>query len=245
MTPLSFIPPDPGRNGQPESTAPRSETPEHSQPTPKKTPNRARQHTTKRRRRKPRLFKQTAPNHAKAVRHLLWLLRFLQPFPARHKPATLEIRGRPGIGDQCEVRINKAPIIVLQGRERLVFLVLARFAKWLAAASPADRKSLPLFIRAKVIAEILDKLTTADGPMPGRRWRYPMDVDVHRSIGELRGLLKTNSNLIETGPRPAGYRLSPRINQIILKDAGLPEKYWSAMFNSQLRKRGGSGEADS
>ena len=61
-------------------------------------------------------------------------------------------------------------------------------------------------------------------------------------MSELRGLFHKahgNPNLIESGPRKAGYRLSTPADNIILNDSQEPKgTAWAALFDSVLFPKG-------
>jgi hypothetical protein len=234
MNPPSSIPPDPGQNGLPENNDPLPDpqaTGKDTPVTPRKPAPKSRAKRARAKRREP---KHDEPQQSEAVQHIIEALNILQGKKRRKKFSRVEIRGRLGTPDQCEVRIDRYPLITLWRREHMVLLILAWFAKCFATASQAGRNGFPSFLRASVIADIIERLTAPDGPMPGR-WSAPISGDVYRSIGNLRDLLKDQSSLIETGERPAGYRLAVQADKIILKDVGPQRKYWAALFDSLLR----------
>jgi len=159
----------------------------------------------------------------------------------------MAIHGGLGAKDHCELRVNDEPPIRVERREHTLLLILAWFAKCSAAASQEGPNALPPFLPAKVIAEIVYRLTLGGGPLAGR-WPYPTADDIYHSANEIRGLLDRrglNRTLIETGERPSGYRLSTPARNITLKDAGPSQKFWATMFASVLPSRGGSAEENS
>ncbi|MGD0258900.1 MAG: hypothetical protein ABSD29_03655 [Verrucomicrobiota bacterium] len=160
----------------------------------------------------------------------------------------VEIRGRLGTNDHRELKINTKPPIKLNRREHTLLLILAWLAKCAATASKAGRNQLPAFLPVKAILDIILKLTAEGGLLAGR-WPYPIESDIYRCVAKLRRRLRErgfNPNLIESGQRLAGYRLSTPVSNIVLDAAAEPpEKFWAGLFDSVLGARGGSGEEGS
>jgi hypothetical protein len=157
----------------------------------------------------------------------------------------VEIRGRLGSDDNRELKINGQPPLRLERREHAILLILGWLAKCAALPPKAGRKPLPAFLPAKVIVQIILRLTAEGGPLAGL-WVSPCELDIYRSVNELRRRLRErgfNPKLIESGQRKTGYRLSTPVSHIILNAAEVPrEGFWAELFGVVLGGQGGSGE---
>jgi hypothetical protein len=107
---------------------------------------------------------------------------------------------------QKELRVNGAAFD-LDLREFLFLYVLGRRLLKLAAEEDAAASSF------LTIKEILDdiKAVRVEQRIPEDRWRYPVPEDIRRVVNSLRNKItaaKGNENLIESGQRGGGYRLS-------------------------------------
>jgi len=157
----------------------------------------------------------------------------------------VEIRGRLGTNDHRELKINNMSPIRLDRREHAVLLILAWLARCAVLAPATSKKPLPAFMPVKTIVAIIDRLTAERGPLAGR-WPYAMETDIYRWVNKLRRRLKErglNPNLIESGQRLAGYRISTPVGRIILDATEQrAEKFWADLFDSVLHVPGGSGE---
>jgi len=151
----------------------------------------------------------------------------------------VEIRGRLGTEDSRELKINGWPPLKLGRREHLVLTVLAQFARYRAQAPQTGRRHLSGFLPVSIIVGVIDQLTGDGGPLSGL-WPTPMELDVHRCVGKLRGRLQAaslNPLLIESGQRGAGYRLSTPAGNVVVEDGQAPPKSsWAAFFESVVRK---------
>ena len=156
----------------------------------------------------------------------------------------VEIRGRVGTDENREVKINFKPPVRLDRREHAVLTMLARLARCAAIAAKTGGKPLPAFLPVRVMVAIIDGFCRPGGRLAGR-WPYPMEADIHRTVHKLRGRLGDlgfNPNLIESGQRFAGYRLSTPPSKISVDPA--EDAFWTALFYAVLRAQAqrGSGE---
>lgn len=160
----------------------------------------------------------------------------------------VEIRGRLGSDDRRDLTINGQIPLRLEFREHVILLVLGWLSKCAALPPKPGRSPLPTSAPAKVIVEVLDVLTAEKGPLAGY-WNYPSDLDIFRSVSKLRRRLRKrgfNPNLIQSGPRNVGYRLSTPASQIIVRVVDEPwAGFWAQLFDALFGGRGGSGEASS
>ena len=158
----------------------------------------------------------------------------------------VEIRGCLGIEDSRELKVNGRPPLSLDTLQHTILLILANFARYVALRAQAPGKHAPAFLSVKSIVAIIDELTGTEGSLAGR-WPGLTFVDVYRSVSELRGFLfkaHGNPNLLESGPRGAGYRVSTPAANLILNGGQEPKgTTWAALFDRVLfPKGGGSGD---
>ncbi|HOX55994.1 MAG TPA: hypothetical protein P5205_03060 [Candidatus Paceibacterota bacterium] len=153
----------------------------------------------------------------------------------------VEIRGQLGTTEQRALKINGKPPLSLNLREHLVLLILGWLAKCSAKAAASGKGQFPDYLPVGVIVKVILTLTAEGGPVSGR-WRVPCELDVYRCVAKLRRRLRElgfSPNLIESGQRLAGYRLSTHVNNIILAVATeQQEKFWANLFQDVL---GGGG----
>lgn len=147
----------------------------------------------------------------------------------------VEIRGLLGTNDNRELRINSKPPIRLDRREHAILVILARRAKNNAAVAHTGRNPVPSFVSAKAFVAIIQKFISKEGPLAGL-WPYPDETDIYRSVHRLRSYLLEqgfNPNLIESGQKGAGYRLStPPENIRISPDDNLYDKWLNGPADS-------------
>ena len=108
-----------------------------------------------------------------------------------------------------ELRVNAA-VFDLDLREFLLLYVLSRRLKKLGGTEDAPANPPTPFLTLNEILQEIEAVRT-EQRIPEDRWRYPSVEDIRRVVSVLRSRIaqaKGNENLIESGQRGEGYRLS-------------------------------------
>jgi hypothetical protein len=141
----------------------------------------------------------------------------------------LEVWGSLGAEENRAWRVNDKLPQDLQAGEHTVLLILANFGRYVFDPARAAKKHLPLFLPVKSIMAILDDLTAEGRPLFGR-WDNPTYANVYRWVSQLRAKLNApggSRDLLQTGPRGDGYRISTPPLNLILDDS---QEDWRAFW---------------
>jgi hypothetical protein len=112
-----------------------------------------------------------------------------------------------GLGGAKELRLN-ALVLELDAREFMLLFILGRAAKRRASGQVPGPHSM--FVP---VADILAEVERVRQTQPALQdlWRYPVAEDIRKAVFSLRAKIESgrgNVNILESGQRGVGYRLS-------------------------------------